>query len=135
MNPFKLKAFAAAITLSFGGLASAAPIGTEGLFFSASNGNSGSPSSIVINLLETTVEFRANAGSDRSLSGPSLDILTEWLGLQTVRPVVLGDDGAACFHPGEESRQGGLLVGPLVEGAHADDDGIETGKFFRGQIH
>ncbi len=79
----KLKALAAAMTLSLSGLASAAPIDIEGLFFSATNGNSGAPSSIVINLLETTTDFRANADLSRVLFGPSLDTLSQWLGLQT----------------------------------------------------
>ena len=44
------------------------------------------------------------------------------------------DDGATRLDPGEEPGQGVLQVGALVEGAHADDDGVEARELLRGQI-
>ena len=79
MTNLKLKTLAAAVVLSASGIVNAAPIATEGLFFSAWNGDSSAPSSIVINLLETTADFRTAPNVSRTLAGGSLATLTTWL--------------------------------------------------------
>ncbi len=108
----KFSLAAVAVTLSFSGVASAAPIGAEGLFFSAFNGDSSAPSSIVINLLETTSEFRANPNAPRALEGESLAVLTAWLGEQsdlgTLRWSVLGASIGDAFSSPPSPLHGGL---------------------------
>lgn len=82
MRNFKLKTLVAAVALAAGGSAAAATIGAEGLFFSAFNGNTDAPSSIVINLGETTTHFKTTPTASRSLatSDPTaLTTLSTWL--------------------------------------------------------
>lgn len=127
----RLKAVAAAITLSISGLASAAPIGADGLFFSASNGSLAAPSSIVINLLETTVDFRASSTVNRALSGDSLDTLTQWLTLQTdlstLRWNVAGASiGDASSDP-PSPLHGGLTTSSDPKANPAETSGSVTG--------
>ena len=82
MRNFKLKTLVAAVALAAGGSAAAATIGAEGLFFSAFNGNPDAPSSIVINLGETSTQFKTTPTASRSLatSDPTaLTTLSTWL--------------------------------------------------------
>ncbi|MGD9603375.1 MAG: VPLPA-CTERM sorting domain-containing protein [Gammaproteobacteria bacterium] len=77
---FKLKAAAAAVAFALSGAAQAAPIGQQGLFFTAWNGSIDAPSSIVINLGLSTPDFRADPLAPRALGGDGLDALNAWLG-------------------------------------------------------
>src|ERR1700677_3841657 len=53
---------------------------------------------------------------------------------QPVRPVVLSDDCAAILDVGEKRRHLRGKIVSYVEGANADDDGIESAQLFRGQV-
>jgi hypothetical protein len=71
---------AAAVAATLGSAASAAPIPSTGLFFSAYNGNPDAPSSIVINLGVTAAEFLAAPSQSYSLNGIDTGLLSNWLG-------------------------------------------------------
>ena len=68
----------------------------------------------------------------RSLDGER--IRSELRCLQAAGAVVLRDDGAARLDPREQAGEIVLEVGALVEGAHANDDGVEALEFFRGEV-
>ncbi len=92
---------AAAVAATLGSAASAAPIPSTGLFFSAYNGNPDAPSSIVINLGVTAADFLASPTQSYSLNATDLGLLTNWLGslnpanLSTVQWGVYANSGAA----------------------------------------
>src|SRR5690606_19460253 len=61
-------------------------------------------------------------------------VRTERSGLEAVWTVVLRDDRSAGFDPRVETGKVRGEISAIVEGAHADHDGIETGEFFRREI-
>ncbi len=71
---------AAAVAVTLSSAASAAPIPSNGLFFSAFNGNPDAPSSIVINLGVTAADFLANPNQSYSLNAIDQVLLGNWLG-------------------------------------------------------
>jgi hypothetical protein len=107
-----MKAALVATGLAFGGVASAAAIPKEGLFFSAYDVTNGT--SIVINLGTTTTAFRnTGASSPFTLSGDGLGDLQTWLSTADVSAVwwnVVGaaDDGSGVTTPTE--NYGGLAT-------------------------
>lgn len=136
MTKLKPKTLTLAVTvgLSISGLANSAPIGTEGLFFSATNGSEAAPSSIVINLLETTTEFRANPNAPRALSGASLSTLSEWLNLQstnstlsTIRWNVTGASIGDPFSSPPSPLHGGLSTSTNIEQSPTQGSGSFNG--------
>ena len=134
MTNLKLKTLAAAVALTVSGLANAAPIGTEGLFFSATNGNSLARSSIVINLLETTPQFRANPNAPRALIGDSLTTLSQWLNLQsvagdlgTLQWNVTGASTGNAFSTPPSPLHGGLSTSTNLEQSSTQGSGSFNG--------
>lgn len=88
--------------------------------------------------------FRREKGHRRGLVGnaqfrrPTLNgegVGTKLAGVQfAVRTIVLGDDRAAGLHPGEQPGQGGGEVGPVIEGANPQHDGVQAGQFFGSEV-
>lgn len=95
MTKFTLNTLAAAVLVATSGAASAAALTAESVFFTADNNNLDARSSIVINLGETTDDFRADPLGFRELSGAALATLNTWLtqnaaSLNTIRWNVFG---------------------------------------------
>lgn len=122
-----IKTLAAAVALAVGGVASAAPLSGEDLFFSAWNGNANSPSSIVINLTETSSEFRADANSTRTLTGAAATTLTNWLtSLGPDAATVQWNVAGAMLGPSPGPDYGALTTSQNAETANSNDWGLFT---------
>jgi hypothetical protein len=123
----KIKTIAAAVALALGGTAMADPIGPEGIFFSAWNGNPDAPSSILINLDFTTDDFLANPTAGFTLSGSSLATLSSWLGTVNVSSVEWGVSGA-MLGPSASPTYGTISTATDVENpGKVFDWGLFTG--------
>lgn len=76
---FTKSLIAAVATATMGSAAFAEPIPSNGLFFSAFNGNPDAPSSIVINLGVTADDFLANPNQSYTLNATDAALLSNWL--------------------------------------------------------
>lgn len=114
----KLKTIAAVVALAASGAASAAPIGLEGLFFSAIDQTNNT--SIVITLNETTTQFRASPNANRTLGGDGLGDLNAWLATADLTAVSWNVAGAS-----DDGTQFNIPPSPLFGGLSTGTD-IET---------
>jgi len=120
----KVKAkLAAAIAMALtAGVASAAPIADDGIFFSA--WDSVNQTSIVVNLNLGVDAFRANPTAAYSLSGDGLAGLQSWLSTANIGAVqwtVMGvnDDGTGPDIP-PSLNYGGVTTSPNIETTYPD---------------
>jgi hypothetical protein len=142
MNMY-VKIAVAAVALGIGSTASAATIGTQGLFFSARDASNNS--SIVVNLGLSTPAFRAAPNAPYTLNATDAGLLTTWLSgrdLGQIQWNVMGvsDDGTG----GQETPSalyGGLSTATNITtatpdwGAGPTSTTVNNTGIWRGQVN